>query len=163
MIQRPASLRVIFPYKDPCIANVFSSITNKMQRYTIHLFLQNALRVSGCSSAHHQELSWRSWNCSTSSTTTAKGSSNGLTNTRCCVYSFWAPDDGRRNRLKHVEHFAEINEMCNVAFRRLYLKIKKKGYFFRFHHSVPPETICCSSGCWYQTVSAVLHLGKPWY
>ena len=25
--------------------------------------------------------------------------------TRCCVYSFWAPDDGRRNRLKHVEHW----------------------------------------------------------
>jgi len=21
---------------------------------------------------------------------------------RCCVYSFWAPDDGRRNRQKHV-------------------------------------------------------------
>jgi hypothetical protein len=22
---------------------------------------------------------------------------------------FWAPDDGRRNRLKHVEQFIEIN------------------------------------------------------
>jgi hypothetical protein len=27
-----------------------------MQRYTINLFLQNALHVSGGSSAHHQEL-----------------------------------------------------------------------------------------------------------
>jgi hypothetical protein len=27
-----------------------------MQRYTIRLFLQNALHVSGGSSAHHQEL-----------------------------------------------------------------------------------------------------------
>jgi hypothetical protein len=27
-----------------------------MQRYTVHLFLQNALHVSGGSSAHHQEL-----------------------------------------------------------------------------------------------------------
>jgi hypothetical protein len=26
-----------------------------------------------------------------------------LTNNRCCMYSFWAPDDGRGNRLKHVE------------------------------------------------------------
>jgi len=22
-----------------------------------------------------------------------------------CVYSFWAPDDGRRNSLKHVQHW----------------------------------------------------------
>ena len=39
-----------------CIANVFSSITNEMQRYAIYLFLRNALHVSGGSSAHHQEL-----------------------------------------------------------------------------------------------------------
>jgi len=26
-----------------------------MQRYTMYLFLHNALHVSGCSSAHHQE------------------------------------------------------------------------------------------------------------
>jgi hypothetical protein len=42
--------------KGPCIVNVFSSIANKMQRYTIRLFLQNALHVSGGPSAHHQEL-----------------------------------------------------------------------------------------------------------
>jgi len=40
----------------PCIANAFSSITNKMQRYTSYLFLWNALQVSGGSSAHHQQL-----------------------------------------------------------------------------------------------------------
>jgi hypothetical protein len=38
------------------------------------------------------------------------------------MYSFWAPDDGQRNRLKHVEHFAEINELCNVASCWLYAK-----------------------------------------
>jgi hypothetical protein len=52
-----------------------------------------------------------------------KGSSNSLTNTRCCMYSFGAPDDGRRNRLKHVEHCAEISELCNVVACWLYLKI----------------------------------------
>jgi hypothetical protein len=41
---------------DPCIVNVFLSITNKMQRYTMYLFLWNAVHVSGGSSAHHQEL-----------------------------------------------------------------------------------------------------------
>ena len=31
--------------------------------------------------------------------------------TLCCIYSFWAPDDGQKNRLKHVEHFTEINSV----------------------------------------------------
>ena len=44
--------------------------------------------------------------------------------TRCCIYSFWTPDDGRRNRLKHVQHFTEINKLCHVASRWLYLKIR---------------------------------------
>jgi hypothetical protein len=43
-------------FMDPCIVNVFSSITNKMQRYTRYLFLWNALHVSGGSSPHHKEL-----------------------------------------------------------------------------------------------------------
>jgi hypothetical protein len=38
------------------VINFFLGITNKMQRYTIPLFLQNALHVSGGPSAHHQEL-----------------------------------------------------------------------------------------------------------
>jgi hypothetical protein len=33
-----------------------SSITNKMQRYTVVFITINALHVSGGSSAHHQEL-----------------------------------------------------------------------------------------------------------
>jgi hypothetical protein len=38
------------------LKNLFPSITNKIQRYTIRLFLQYALHVSGGSSAHHQPL-----------------------------------------------------------------------------------------------------------
>jgi hypothetical protein len=53
------------------------SITNMVQRYTIFFITVNAVHVSGSFSAHHQEL---------------------------CV-QFWAPDDGRRSRLKHVEHW----------------------------------------------------------
>ena len=33
-------------------------------------------------------LSWKSWNCSLNSSTIVAGSSNGLTNTRCCRHSF---------------------------------------------------------------------------
>jgi hypothetical protein len=39
-----------------------------------------------------------------------------------CI-QFWAPDDGRRTRLKRVEHFTEINILCNFASCWLYLKI----------------------------------------
>jgi len=35
---------------------MYSSITNKMQRYTMVFITINALHVSGGSSAHHQEL-----------------------------------------------------------------------------------------------------------
>ena len=53
------------------------SITNEMQRCTIIFIAVSALPVSGGFSAHHQELK---------------------------LYTVWAPDDGRKNRLKHVEH-----------------------------------------------------------
>jgi hypothetical protein len=35
----------------PCIV----SISNKMQRYTLYLYLETALHVSGGTSIHHQE------------------------------------------------------------------------------------------------------------
>ena len=37
---------------------------------------------------------------------------------------FWAPDDGRRNRLKHVQHFTEINKLCSIESCWLHLKIR---------------------------------------
>jgi hypothetical protein len=38
-------------FMDPCIV----SISNKMQRYTVYLYLETALHVSGRISTHHQE------------------------------------------------------------------------------------------------------------
>jgi hypothetical protein len=38
-----------------CIVNIFQYISNKMQCYTVYLYLGTALRVSGVTSAHHQE------------------------------------------------------------------------------------------------------------
>jgi hypothetical protein len=35
----------------PCIV----SISNKLQRHTVYLYLETALRVSGGNSTHHQE------------------------------------------------------------------------------------------------------------
>jgi hypothetical protein len=39
----------------PCILSVFQYISNKMQRYTIYLYLETALHVSGGTPSHHQE------------------------------------------------------------------------------------------------------------
>jgi hypothetical protein len=38
-------------FMGPCIV----SISNKMQRYTVYLYLETALHVSGGTSTHHQE------------------------------------------------------------------------------------------------------------
>ena len=39
----------------PCILSIFQYISNKMQRYTVYLYLETALHVSGGTFTHHQE------------------------------------------------------------------------------------------------------------
>jgi hypothetical protein len=39
----------------PCIVSIFRYISNKMQRYTVYLYLETALHVSGGTSTHHQK------------------------------------------------------------------------------------------------------------
>jgi hypothetical protein len=39
----------------PCIVSIFQYISNKMQRYTVYLYLENVLHVSGGTSTHNQE------------------------------------------------------------------------------------------------------------
>jgi hypothetical protein len=38
-----------------CIVSIFQYIPNKMQRYTLYLYLETVLHVSGVTSTHHQE------------------------------------------------------------------------------------------------------------
>jgi len=52
-----------------------------MQRFTISLFLQDALRVSDGFSVHHQELKTAHTASGTCQTNTAASGSIGLTNT----------------------------------------------------------------------------------
>jgi hypothetical protein len=42
-------------FMGPCIVSIFPYISNKMQRYTLYLYLETALHVSGGTSTHHQE------------------------------------------------------------------------------------------------------------
>jgi len=39
----------------PCIVSIFQYIFINMQRYTVYLYLEIALHVSGGTSTHHQE------------------------------------------------------------------------------------------------------------
>jgi len=39
----------------PCIVSIFQYISNKMKLYTVYLYLETALYVSGGTSTHHQE------------------------------------------------------------------------------------------------------------
>jgi hypothetical protein len=42
-------------FMGPCIVSIFQYIFNKMLRYTVYLYLETALHVSGGTSIHHQE------------------------------------------------------------------------------------------------------------
>jgi hypothetical protein len=44
-------------FMGPCIVSIsqYTFITNKRQRYTVYLYLETALHVSGGTSTHHQE------------------------------------------------------------------------------------------------------------
>jgi hypothetical protein len=44
-------------FMGPCIVSIFqyTCISNKMQHYTVYLYVETALRVSGGTSAHHKE------------------------------------------------------------------------------------------------------------
>jgi len=39
----------------PCIVNIFQYVSNKMQLYTVYLYMETALHVSGGTSTHHHE------------------------------------------------------------------------------------------------------------
>jgi hypothetical protein len=42
-------------FMGPCIISIFQYISNKMQRYTVYLYLETVLHVSGSTCIHHQE------------------------------------------------------------------------------------------------------------
>jgi hypothetical protein len=42
-------------FMGPCIVSLFQYISNKMQRYTVYLYLETALHVLGGTFTHHQE------------------------------------------------------------------------------------------------------------
>ena len=51
----PPIIRSALTFMGPCIVSIFQYIANKMQRYTVYLYLKTALYVSGGTSTHYQE------------------------------------------------------------------------------------------------------------
>jgi hypothetical protein len=91
---------------NPKMRKVLLRITNKMQPYTLFFIAVNALHVSDCFSAHHQELKTvhtASGICQACLLLPLAVAVSKLDSFMLCV-QFSAPDDGRRNRLKHVQH-----------------------------------------------------------
>jgi len=66
-----------------CIVSIFQYTSNKMQRYTVYLYLETALHVLGDTSSHHQERI----QLYLQHLVFVRPVCNGLTNTRCCRYS----------------------------------------------------------------------------
>ena len=110
-----------------CIANVFSSATNKMQCYTIYLFLWNARHVSGGSSII------RSSNCKHSignfvrplllPSNVVAGSTKILTKYLMLYIQFELPmmDEGTSWNMYSISQ--RQKKLCNVTSCWLYLKI----------------------------------------
>ena len=105
-------------FVSPCIANIFSEY-NQQDATFFNLFI--SVRRSTCFRRVFRPSSGAQ-NCthSVSLARLAAGSSNGLTNTWRWYVQFSAPDDARRNRLKHVKRLTEINKLWNVASCWLY-------------------------------------------
>src|SRR5215813_8654097 len=96
----------------PCIVSIFQYISNKMQRYTVYLYLETALHVSGRTSTHHHEriqLYLQHLVFVTPLLLSARFE---------CAH-----DDGWKYHPKHVEQFPDINKLCNVASCWIYTYI----------------------------------------
>ena len=88
-----------------CIVDIFHYTSNKMQLYTVYLYLETALHVSGGIFTRHQERIHLYL--------------QHLVFVRPLLLpaaiDVCAPDGGWRYHPKHVEQFPDINKLCKVA------------------------------------------------
>jgi len=94
-VQKPKNhlKKMYSKFMGPCIVNIFQLISKKMHLYTVYLYMEIALHVSGGTSTHHQERIQLYLQHLVFITplllpaAIAAGSNNGMTNTRSCRYS----------------------------------------------------------------------------
>jgi len=96
-------------FTGPCIVNIFPKY-NQQDVTLLHLFISVK-----CSTSFRRVFrpSSGAQNCTYSA--------RYLSDQYLTLYvQFWAPDNGQKNRLKHVHHFTEINKLSNVTSCWLY-------------------------------------------
>ena len=134
----------------PCIVNIIQYISNKMQLYTVYLYLETALHVSRRTSTHHQERIQLYLQLLLFVTPLLLPAA--IVEELELHYTVWqipdavdtvvcAHDDGWWYHAKHVEQFPDINKLCNVASCWIYIGTE---YHFTFcniqsdSHTLPP-------------------------
>ena len=130
----------------PCILNIFQYISNKMQLYTVYLYLETALHVSGGTSTHHQEsiqLYLQHLVFVTTCYLPLQRQIPNVINTVVCD-----PDDEWRYHPKYEEQFPDINELYKVASCWIYIYIYiyiyqniKLCYLRRFSINISRESL----------------------
>jgi hypothetical protein len=122
-------------FMGPCFVSVFQYISNKIQRYTILLYLVTALHVLGCTSTHHQERMQLYLQHLVIATPLCR--IPDAVDTGVC-----APDDGWKYHPKHLEQFPNIIKLCNVASYRYILEIIESSLQIVDRNSVADITTC---------------------
>ena len=89
-----------------------------MQHYTVYLYLEIALHVSGGTSTHHQERIQLYLQHLVFVTPLLLSATIDTVDTVVC-----APDVGWKYHPKHVEQFPGMNKLCNVASCWIYIGI----------------------------------------
>ena len=92
--------------------NICQYLSNKMQQYTVYLYLHTALHVSSGFYTHHQELISLYLQHLASLRPLLLPDVNVSVMPVTVDTVIWSPDDGCRNHSKHVQRFAGINKRC---------------------------------------------------
>ena len=80
-----------------------------MQRYTVYLYLETSLHVSGGTSTHHQERKQLYL--------------QHLVFVTPLLLSAAIVEDGWKYHPKHAEQIPDINKLCNIASCWIYIEI----------------------------------------
>ena len=104
------------------LLRVFQNISSKMQRYTVYLYLETALHVSGGTSTHHQERI-QLYLQHLVYVTPLLLSAAIVEELEDADTVVCAPDDGWKYHPKHVEQFPDINKLRNIASCWIYIGI----------------------------------------
>ena len=96
-------------FMGPCIFNLFLSTTKKIQRiqYSLLLSVLDMFRavfppiIKSSKNVHAVLDTFQTFHSPTLAVAAL------LKSIQCCMYSFWAPDDERKNLSKNVEHWRQ--------------------------------------------------------